>query len=588
MENECELVRMCIEAACESRESVDTWRRQRRSLERLPSHLADALLRRLHRRRLLFPALLEVFKYSVEVIDLRNENSVNEEWMAYIGAFRYLRSLNVSTCRRINNSALWALTGMTSLMELDLSRCTKVTDAGVKHLLSISTLQRLHISETGLTANGVALLSSLTNLSVLDLGGLPVTDQALSSLQVLTKLQYLDLWGTKISNKGATILQGFPKLSFLNLAWTNVTNVPYMSSLECLNLSNCSINDLLLEGDVGYKAPLAKLQFSGSTFVKEEETFLNIETSFLIYLDVSNSSLNRFCFLAHMESLEHLDLSSCMMGDDSVELVACIGAKLRDLNLSKTRVSSAGVGILAGHVPNLENLSLSLTAIDDVAISYISMMPSLRVIDLSKNNIKGLIQQVDTATNSLTALQSLRYLERLNLEQTQVRDAALRPLSNFQNLRHISLRSASLTDISLYQMSSLSILTNISIRDAVLTNLALDLFRPPATLKVLDLRGCWLLTEDVISLFCKRHPHIEVRHEFAHVFPVQNSCNGPSPSGISSRTSPLNKKPWKMPVSQSFVDQRLKYSKEDLLVLRYSPLSLAYPHDAEIVRTELQ
>lgn len=54
-----ELVSLCIEAACASRESVEKWRMQRRSLGRLPAHLADSLLRRLIRRRLLFPSLLE-------------------------------------------------------------------------------------------------------------------------------------------------------------------------------------------------------------------------------------------------------------------------------------------------------------------------------------------------------------------------------------------------------------------------------------------------------------------------------------------------------------------------------------------------
>lgn len=75
--------------------------------------------------------------------------------------------------------------GMTSLKELDLSRCMKVTDAGIRHIISISTLEKLYVSETGLTTNGATLISSLKNLSLLDLGGLPVTDQALSSLQVL-------------------------------------------------------------------------------------------------------------------------------------------------------------------------------------------------------------------------------------------------------------------------------------------------------------------------------------------------------------------------------------------------------------------
>ena len=50
---------MGIEATCENRESVEKWQRQRRSLERLPSHLADALLHCLIHHHLLFPSLLK-------------------------------------------------------------------------------------------------------------------------------------------------------------------------------------------------------------------------------------------------------------------------------------------------------------------------------------------------------------------------------------------------------------------------------------------------------------------------------------------------------------------------------------------------
>lgn len=82
---------------------------------------------------------------------------------------------------------------MTSLKELDLSRCSKVNDAGMMHLLSIPTLEKLFISETSVSADGVTLLSSLNNLSSLDLGGLPVTDQALYSLQV-SFIIYLTLY----------------------------------------------------------------------------------------------------------------------------------------------------------------------------------------------------------------------------------------------------------------------------------------------------------------------------------------------------------------------------------------------------------
>lgn len=190
------------------------------------------------------------------------------------------------------------------------------------------------------------------------------------------------------------VLQRFPKLSFLNLAWTNVTCFPNLSALECLNMSNCTI-DSILEGN-GDKAPLLKLVCAGATFMNEAEAFLCIKTSSLSLLDVSKSSLSRFGVLADMKMLEHLDLSSGTMGDDSVEMIVCIGANLKNLNLSSTRVSSVGIGILVGHVPKLENLSLSHTAINDVALSYIGLMPSLKVIDLSNTNIKGLVSSIQT------------------------------------------------------------------------------------------------------------------------------------------------------------------------------------------------
>lgn len=91
-----------------------------------------------------------------------------------------------------------------------------------------------------------------------------------------------------------------------------------------------------------------------------------------------------------MNALEHLDLSSTLIDDNSVEIIACIGANLRILILDGTGVTAAGLGILAGNVPTLQNISLSCTPADDLAISYISMVPSLKVINLSKTNINGM------------------------------------------------------------------------------------------------------------------------------------------------------------------------------------------------------
>ncbi|KAJ8527013.1 hypothetical protein K7X08_029490 [Anisodus acutangulus] len=579
---ESQLVEMCMESATESRDAVEAWRRQRRTLESMPNHLAEALLHRLLGRRLLFPSLLEVFKYCVEEIDLRGESCVDAEWMAYIGAFDHLHSLNLSDCNKINNSAIWAITGMTNLRELDLSRCSKITDTGISHLTTIPILEKLWIPETGVTADGVVLLSSLTNLSLLDLGGLPVSDSALCNLKVLGKLQHLDLWGSEVSNKGASHLKWFPRLSSLNLAWTKVTTLPSLPSLACLNMSNCTIHSIF-EGE-GQKVLLTKLILSGATIRNVSEAFIHLETSSLSILDLSNSSLNSYCFLPYMSAISDLDLSGTSAGDETVEHIACVGQNLRHLNLSRTKLSSAGLGILAGFVPNLETLLLSYTAIDDFAISFLITMPLLKCINLSGTNIRGIINDVDSesnSTSSLSGLCDLDHLERLDLEETRIKDSALVPLPSFRKLSYLSLRSGHLTDTTLHQLSSNRSLVTLGIRDGVLTNTGLYLFNPPPSMRILDLRGCWLLTEDALLSFQQRHPQIEVRHDLLSIALIKRlSVHSPLSQAKPRTKLYTNKKggPSTSPLRSNrdrYLDQRLKYTREELLAMSFGSASIS-------------
>ncbi|CAH8314301.1 unnamed protein product [Eruca vesicaria subsp. sativa] len=594
METASPLVRLCLDEACKSKDAVARWRLQRRSLERLPSHLADALLRQLLLRRLLFPSLLEVFKHSVENIDLRGESSVNGEWMAYIGAFVNLFSLNLSDCPRINNSTIWPITGLTCLKELDLSRCSKVTDAGVKHLQSVVNLEKLWISQTGVKEAGISLLASLKKLSLLDLGGLPVTDDNLSSLQVLTKLEYLDIWGSNVTNQGAVTILKFPNLSFLNLSWTNVTHAPNIPNLECLLMNKCTVVSMSNTHSSSVLSSLKRLVLSGATFSAETEVFSSFTSkSSITHLDVSKTSIQDFSFLETMTKLELLDLSSTAFGDDSVEFVLCVGDSLRNLNVSDTKITSAGVEILSQHVPQLETLSLSQTYTDDLSILCIStMMPCLKALDLSRTSIRGFIQQQspqeEEAKPSLAALKSLTALKTLSLEHPYLSDIALSPLSSLTGLAHLSLKGTSLTDSTLHNLSSLPNLVSLGVQDAVLTNLGLEKFRPPLSLRTLDLRGCWLLTENAITGLCKKHPHIKVMHEFA---PESSSLDQnkllPRSSPPQSSAKVGRKKNNQTPetsaaaVSRSFIDQRVKYNREDLFALQDSPLSRLFPREGE-------
>ncbi|CAN6444425.1 unnamed protein product [Victoria cruziana] len=578
------LVGMCIEAACRSEESVEAWRRQRRTLRMLPTHLAHALFRRLLDRKLISPSLLEVFQHSVEVVDLKGKSFVDAEWMAYLGAYRSLRVLNLADCKGINNFSLWNITGMTCLRELNLSRCPKISDAGMQHLKYVQDLRKLNLSETAVTAAGITCLSSLVNLTFLDLGGLPVTDASLGCLQGLTKLEHLDLWGSGISNKGAAILKVFPSLSFINLAWTKVTTLPCLSSLKCLNLSNCTIDSMFY----GYEAkvPLSRLIFAGSMFNDPLEIFSFLDTEHLYFLDISHSSFHDFCFLNEMSKLTYLDLSSGNMSDAMIDPVAAIGANLRNLNLSNTRVTTVGVAALAGAVPKLETFSLSHTCIDDAVLYYLGMMPALRMVNLSNTSIKGTVRQGDRVDFSLTALQELKHLEDLDLGCTQIRDLALEPLSNLKQLRCLSLDSDFLSDVSLHSASPIDKLKVLSIRNAVLTDAGILSFAPPPVLDVLDLSGSWLLTEEGICMFCKVHPSITVRHEAIKKLEEKNNDlkqkAGASCPAVSARVKHRSK-PKEKSQKETWRDERIKYSREELLQLQTSYPSILSQRDKAIM-----
>lgn len=161
-------------------------------------------------------------------------------------------------------------------------------------------------------------------------------------------------------------------------------------------------------------------------------------------------------------------------------------------------------------------------------------------------------------SKSLTALQG-QPLEKLNLENTLIEDDSLFPLSKFHRLSQLSLRSGSLTDISLHRLSSLTDLKTLSFRDIVLTNQGLNSFKPPETLEVLDIRGCWLLTEQAILSFWRRYPRVEVRHELIPVLPPESvSSKHAFPSRVALKSKQVTgRTPEKLNLSPAFLGMHL-------------------------------
>src|SRR5262245_36261627 len=106
---------------------------------------------------------------------------------------------------------------------LDLAGA-QVTDAGLKELAGLKSLQTLDLVSTRVTDAGLNELAGLTNLQRLHLGGTDVAGPGLKELAGLKGLQTLGLVLTRVTDAGMKGLAEFKNLHTLNLGLTGVTD----------------------------------------------------------------------------------------------------------------------------------------------------------------------------------------------------------------------------------------------------------------------------------------------------------------------------------------------------------------------------
>jgi len=101
-----------------------------------------------------------------------------------ISKMQQLLSLDLTDTRDVNDEDLTILsTTLTSLKTLNISRCDKVTNAGVKKLSALKNLEELDLSWTGVGDSAVEDLYTLKNLRVIKLdSNFDVTDKSIIKL----------------------------------------------------------------------------------------------------------------------------------------------------------------------------------------------------------------------------------------------------------------------------------------------------------------------------------------------------------------------------------------------------------------------
>ena len=171
---------------------------------------------------------------------------------------------------KVTDAGLKELASLKSLEALYLAgngpgNETQITDVGLKKLAGLKSLQILDVRGTKVTGAGLKELAGLKNLQELYLTGCQVTDAGLKELAGLRSLEVLHLGNTKVTGAGLKELAGLESLQALYLYDTPLTDaglehLAALKSLRYLNLAHCSgVTDAALK-DLGAMKSLKDLQ----------------------------------------------------------------------------------------------------------------------------------------------------------------------------------------------------------------------------------------------------------------------------------------------------------------------------------------
>lgn len=200
-------------------------------------------------------------------------------------------------------------------------------------------------------------------------------------------LEHLDLWGSKVTNMGARCLSSFKTLKYLNLAMTAVTAIPQLNSLLSLNLCNCDVESIY--GDGTFSDSLLRELFLSGASLSLKDVISGSNTRNLHLLDLASSRVNDLDAFVHIPKLAILDLRATGLTNELMLKFQGLGDNLRWIDLSYTKIDSEGVGAIAGHAPNVEQLSLNHTPVDDNVFIYLVHFPVLQSLNLGGSKVNG-------------------------------------------------------------------------------------------------------------------------------------------------------------------------------------------------------
>ncbi|XP_061899111.1 F-box and leucine-rich repeat protein 13-like [Entelurus aequoreus] len=290
-------------------------------------------------------AIADVAKLKTFIIE-GNKHVSHVSWKLLCCSSRSLRTLHVVDCLRMTDVGLKCLLSLRNLQTLDISLCTKVTDKGIQHLAESAwacKLQKLSVSHCCLiTDSAVNVIGNkFVKLCHLDLSYCELlTDAALESLSCST-ISSLDISGCNIQDEGLAALEEVPLKKMIVAECIDITDsgienlCKYVAELEYVDVSGClALSDQAIRAFVFYCRGLFTLKMGGCP----KMTDMAVQ-----------------CLSSGGQYLRELDVSGSLFTDRAIKYIERLCPPLSSVIMNDCNgISEAGAMRLQPHVQHWE------------------------------------------------------------------------------------------------------------------------------------------------------------------------------------------------------------------------------------------
>jgi hypothetical protein len=175
------------------------------------------------------------------------DTAVTDEGCRELTRARALVEVSIGSSA-LSDDVLQVLAELPALRSLQIHRCPKMSDRGVRYLSRCVGLRELYLKETAITDHGLMAIHRLSQLWSLILDDTIVSDEACAALTEMPRLSLLSLKRTRVVGHGLSLLRDNDQFH-VYLEGTPATDegviaiARRISNLELISLNQTNVGD---------------------------------------------------------------------------------------------------------------------------------------------------------------------------------------------------------------------------------------------------------------------------------------------------------------------------------------------------------